>query len=480
MDDIFKLLNINKNILQDLPRQAAMVVDHRTDMSIQHSIRKLHEIEEKSSNEGTLAVAPQSIDAVIKKVKQYAAGEKHHFGAFTLPEVRIVSYYMMMLSDNAVAYQYAIKLMRHFWRDLFLSGLTFHYLESWGSLDPALQSLLGSLIQEKLRAYDGVNKRYMTLKNHADLFDKQGPKRLSAILKSKKLPLEDAPQFFGNKPSSLYQPYYSEVIVQYFRTCTDVDLDYAQEIFDIHQVDRTRKLVVCAIVTIASLKGKEDLKLSVAKFANRHLGDVTLSASWAPFPGATEEEKTRLEKARHDVVMWLNKQVIQEFFEVCVQDRARKEFWTDYIEYISDFRIIGSDAVRKMLLSDSRASIYIGKHFRVTDQRQSMTAALVLYMGDRCFVEFSDTGALYVYRLEHDVVRKVIKSARTIASISQLKEPEMLNLVEKFDYYYSYNDEGRMIHSGYWQERLSNWIGKQLDIRPKKTKYYSNNSYSYL
>ena len=74
-------------------------------------------------------------------------------------------------------------------------------------------------------------------------------------------------------------------------------------------------------------------------------------------------------------------------------------------------------------------------------------------------VEFSDTGALYVYNQNHQKAKLIRSHARSINSTNDLKIPTMQMLIESYDWGgYSYREEGRMTHQGYWQTRLSNWM----------------------
>ena len=114
---------------------------------------------------------------------------------------------------------------------------------------------------------------------------------------------------------------------------------------------------------------------------------------------------------------------------------------------------------------------------------------LILFIRDKVFIEFSDKGAIYVYNQKHRIVRSV-RERNKVSSIDYLKSPEFDMLVEHYgevDFvydessYYEYrtidlttfNDEGKMFHIGYWDERLHAWIQNKLGIDYKKPKDYS-------
>ena len=74
-------------------------------------------------------------------------------------------------------------------------------------------------------------------------------------------------------------------------------------------------------------------------------------------------------------------------------------------------------------------------------------------------VEFSDTGALYVYNQGHNQVKFLRNGVRFMNSTNDLKIPSMQLLIETYDWGgHYYNEEGRMTHQGYWQTRLTNWM----------------------
>jgi hypothetical protein len=79
-------------------------------------------------------------------------------------------------------------------------------------------------------------------------------------------------------------------------------------------------------------------------------------------------------------------------------------------------------------------------------------------------VEFSDTGALYVYNQDHKQVKLITTQRKfSLNSTNDLKIPSMDNLVEQYEWGGYYNrEEGRLTHRGYWQIRLSQWMNNKV------------------
>ena len=241
------------------------------------------------------------------------------------------------------------------------------------------------------------------------------------------------------------------------------DLDYIQTIFEAHNLDRTRKLVLADLVARLNDYGDGMQRAMLCKFANRTLGDITLSSTWAPFSGATEKDAQKLKKAKQLVNLWFNQKIIETFFEVCVQDRDRKVFWLKYVDRLSGFRIVGSTATKRLLQSDPRISGIFLPYYIETDSYAAQTSALVLFIKNKMMVEFSDTGALYVYDQDHNMVNLVTKNKNRIKNTADLKIPSMDSLVFTNDWGTTYyHQEGRMTHQGYWQDRLSGWLNQMV------------------
>ena len=247
-------------------------------------------------------------------------------------------------------------------------------------IDPEFRAQTCELLRKKLHAYKDNNKKYMAMKNHANLFDEAGPRRLCALLTQKKQDLKAAPSYFCNRSASISQSYYSDVIVNFFEANKITDLDYVESVIELHDNDRTKKLVFADLVSRVNESGDELKRTRLCKFANRILGDITLTSTWAPFIGATEKEAQKLKKAKQLVNLWFNRKIIETFFEVCVQDRDRKVFWLRYVEYVSAFRIVGSTATKRLLQGDSRVSGIFLPFYIETESRTSQTSALVLFM----------------------------------------------------------------------------------------------------
>lgn len=458
MSDAYSLLNINRDVLKDFHLLANRVGDHQTEKVINQNVRKLKAIEERMFVDEGIQVSKQSIDEILYKEVQAAHNKTINMSDWTMRELRIISYYMMKLQDDEVAFDYALSLLDKGWRNMFFNGLVFYLMNSWCLIKPELRKKTSLLVIKKLQEYKDNNRRCLLLKNHANLFEDAGPQRLAYLLTSQNKDIKEAPLVLGSKASAISQSYFSDVIVKYCER-HPIDEDDLEELFEVHDVKRTKQLLFAHLVMKAEESGDAVRQTQLSKFINRTLGDVTLTTTWAPFLGATTEEAQRLKRAMQQVNLWFTRRIIETFFEVCVQDKERKKFWLDYVNDVRGFKIVGSTTTKRLLQNDSRVNTMFHRHFIETNSTYSQTAALVLCIKDYVLIEFSDTGSVYAYKQNNTKVQFLRKGTRYMTSTNDLKDTSLDNLVDNDAWYgTSYNDEGRMRHSGYWQDRLKMWL----------------------
>ena len=457
MIDACDILNINRDVLKDFHLLANRVADHQTEKVINQNVRRLKSIEERLFVDEGIKVSKQSIDEILYNVVQTAHSEDNN-REWTMRELRIVSYYLMKLQDEEKVFDFALDLLDKDWRNLYFNGLIFYLMNSWCLIKPELRVKTSRLVIKKLQEYKDSNRRYLLLKNHANMFEDAGPQRLAYLLVSQDKDVREAPLVLGSKATAISQSYFSDVIVNYCKR-KPVDEDTLEEIFETHDVKRTKQLVFADLVQKAENSGDPVQQTQLSKFINRILGDVTLTSTWAPFLGATYEEALKLKKAMQQVNLWFTRRIIETFFEVCVQDKDRKKFWLDYVQYVRGFKIVGSTMTKRLLQNDSRVSNMFQRHFIETNSTYSQTAALVLCIKDYVLIEFSDTGSVYAYKQNNSQVQFLRKGSRYMTSTNDLKDTSLGNIVENDNWYgTSYNDEGRLTHRGYWQDRLKMWL----------------------
>lgn len=490
MSDIYQHLGLKRDLFDHFALQASLVVDNRMKCDLERHTRVLTKITERYLTDSEAVASKDSVDKVLLKVKRLSGFQdmSHEWSAF---ELRIISYNLSSLHDSANSFRYAVQLLDKHWRNLFFSGITLYVLDNWLAPDATKKDAVCELLKRKLEEYDGNNRRVLSLKDHANYFDSNGPLRLAALLLQRNKSIMEAPEILDYKVGTISFPYFSDVIKEFFSLKGTIDIPALEEVLTLHTLDRTKKLALANYVVLAEKEGVEYMQTQVVKFAQRILGDIALPSTWTPFHNASYEEKELLLYAQALVNQWNARKAINTFFELCVQDVSRKEFWLKYVNFINDFRIAGSKAVYTKLIGDWRISDIIYHYFLKTNSKSGRTSALILYIRDKVFVEFSDSGAIYVYEKDHWKVGD-IRTINKVSAIEDLKAPDFDKLVENFgeknfvydeNAYYHYkevdltkfNDEGKLFHIGHWDERLHAWIKEKLHIDYENP----NNYYSY-
>ncbi|TFU95107.1 hypothetical protein E4T81_00825 [Barnesiella sp. WM24] len=471
MSNVYGLLNLNRDILENFALQGRLIENNvETDRILRNATRKLKAIEDRMQDDGKRPdFNLQSIEEVIEKVKREANGTNEEWA---LKELRLVSYYMVRLRNEQKVFDHALWLLESNWKDIFVNGLMFFLMNSWNICADNLLIGVSELVKRHLINYSGSIKRYLILKRQTDLLEKAGPVRLATILSAKNIPLEDSPTILGYKASSLSFPYFSDVIINYFKRKQEIDYDEMENIFSKHSLDRTKKLIYAYLVEKAEDSGDGNFQGAVVRSARRILGDINVSTTWSPFTGATAEDIWQLNKAKDLIIAWGARKTVDAFFDVCVQDPRRRKCWLEYVGSIMDYRIVGSTSVRTKLQSNSEVASLLKSCFIETNSRVSTTAALVLFIKDKVFVEFSDVGSLYIYNSSNRVIHD-IKRKRYIDSTADLKDTSIGMAIDQYSSWsYLYYDEGRITHRGEWEDRFRRWMREKMEMRPgQKVKY---------
>lgn len=471
MSDIYGLLKLNRDILENFALQGCLIENNvETDRILRNATRKLKTIEDRMQDDGKRPeFNQQSIEEAIEKIKREANGANEEW---VLKELRLVSFYLVRLRNEQKVFDHALWLLENNWKDMFVNGLMFFLMNSWNICADNLLIGVSELVKRQLVNYSGSIKRYLTLKRQTDLLEKAGPVRLATILSAKNIPLEDAPTILGYKASSLSFPYFSDVIINYFKRKQEIDYDEMENIFSKHSLDRTKKLIYAYLVEKAEDSGDGNFQGAVVRSARRILGDINVSTTWSPFTGATAEDIWQLNKAKDLIIAWGARKTVDAFFDVCVQDPRRRKCWLEYVGSIMDYRIVGSTSVRTKLQSNSEVAPLLKSCFIETNSRVSATAALVLFIKDKVFVEFSDVGSLYIYNSSNRIIRD-IKRKRYLDSTADLKDTSIGMAIDQYSSWsYLYYDEGRITHRGEWEERFRRWMREKMEMRPgQKVKY---------
>ena len=233
-----------------------------------------------------------------------------------------------------------------------------------------------------------------------------------------------------------------------------LDLIVIKDILNYHDIERTKKLIIVYLVEEINKTNHELKKNKLCKFIEQMIGPILLKSTWTPYDSATSEEIEELNNAHCIVKSWFYKKSIELFFDICVQDSNRKNFWLQYVECMEDFYIIGSLSTKTSLENNKKVNPTILEHFHCTKSKIGQTSALILVFKNRVMVEFSDVGCLYVYSLNDYISRTILSKISDINSISKLKRTYADEIIS----FGMFNHEGKMPHITNWHSRLSWWM----------------------
>lgn len=480
MGNIYGMLGLNSELLGNFALQSRDVEKNiEIDRILRIHERRFKEIDDKFKSDGRRPdFNQQSVDQLIEKVKRDASSKKEEW---TVRELRMMTYYLSRFQATQSVFEHALNLLEKNWRNLFINGIVFYLMNSWTMIPENIRTITGEMLKRHLRNYDGSIRKYCQLRDRSDYFDSAGPFRLAALLIAKGKSLDEAPDILGFKASALSFAYFSDVIIEYLTRTSVSDYDSIEYLFqERHKIDRTKMLLYAHMIEYADSHGSLGMQANVSRSAMRILGDINLVTTWTPFAGATDDEKDLLRRAQDLVCSWAARKSVEAFFNICVQDSRRRKCWLEYVRNVSDFRIVGSDLTRTRLLSNASVASLLKTHFIETNSRVSTTAALVLFIRDKVFVEFSDVGSLYIYNNTHRLV-KYIKNKRFLDNTSDLKDTGIgmaLDSIQNgwYNTTYDYNDEGRITHRGEWEERFRRWMRNKMRISPGQKPQFQTSS----
>lgn len=295
-------------------------------------------------------------------------------------------------------------------------------------------------------AYNGMDS-YLT---------DSGPYRLGITARREGRPITGIFARFPFPSSSISYSYFSDALRAYYREMPYEELPDLLDILDTHNNHRTDLLVLSNQV-VRFKRRNGDLPDDLFEACMRRIGSPEVDVNWTLPGNASPEERGMADSARQIVKEKINSRLIKTFFEQLCDDAARRDFWMEHCDKVLKLTVYGSvDSYDKMKSRIDEE--LLSSHFK-TLSAASDTCALVMSAESYILIEFTDVGALYVYQKGSQLYGSIFSS--NIKKIDDLKTPELPSLIDT-ECYLSYNDEGRMIHSGYWQERLDRWIYRKL------------------
>ncbi|MDD2323494.1 MAG: EH signature domain-containing protein [Bacteroidales bacterium] len=358
-------------------------------------------------------------------------------------------------------FETAVNLINQNWRDSFIVSLWHVLLKNW---QPLLsydkhRNLLTNILEEKCKRYNKNRNDILKISTSIDLFlPKNSPEQYATLLLDNNISLSKAYLLINLKEHILNYDYFAYVANNYVDKSENKNVD-AELIAGIylflekHNSKKTSMLICSQIINQDKFTNNVEI---IKKETVKLIGDPVKIHEWRNSKLKSEEQQ-QVEQARKKLNILLNKHFIKVFFERLVQDERRKRYWLKFIDKIDDIKFSGNKANYRYLKNIESVSKYVDYRYKITSRNQS-TCALIIYSKDFVFVEFTDTGALYIYKKQSFNV-----NLNALDSMEDLKTWSRYKYACKNSDYSGYIDldiEGRITHQGYWESRFDAWMRK--------------------
>lgn len=408
-----------------------------------------------NSTEETKPKPAASEAAYMKFVKLYKNLEAEDFSS---REIRALTYCMHQFSNKEMFHSFA-KLLCLQWRDRYFNGLLFFLLNSWDSTDPECLQQIIDVFQTKIALYQGKKDKFLLLKKNAKYLQNNGAEMLGMALRkfdagqTESCSLLSVPSvYWGLNTGKIDQEYYSKVITAYFGRDAIKKLDLLRKVLQEHTYENTAKRIIPSMILQNKGGINTEMQDYIRSIAVGMIGNPEHQSKWTMRYG-TPEEKQNLEEARTILNEWLKKKFITIFFEICINEPQRKQYWLDHIDMIEDLEVWCTRTTMSFLMEDNKIADMLSTKVNVlTHEGDRNQSALFLYIGNYVFVEFSDVGCLYMFN-NTSAFGNIITSRRFM----YFDEIKRMKVDTIQDFYLKYK-EGKIPHLSGWEKTLEKWM----------------------
>jgi len=366
---------------------------------------------------------------------------------------------VILYSDNL---KDAIDLIENNWRDSFIITLWHLLLRNWNTLlkYPNQKKLLSKTLADRLGNYNLGRKDIINLSKNINLFiNDDSPYLYASELINSNYEIYEANRLINQKESILFYEFFSEVVFNYVELSEKLNSAKLNSIYDFlrYQNSKRTKLIVCSSIINNGKYGRNE---AIVKSRTLNIiGDPIKEYLWR-FNQLTERENEEVEKARKKLNVMLNKQFIKVFFEMLVSDPRRKNYWMKFIDKIEDIKFIGNRNNYDYLKSIESISKFVDSRYKIMTSR-SNTCSLVIYSRGFVFTEFTDTGALYIYKDNSFNIN--LNSVSKIADLKLWPSSKYACKNSLNHGYVNLDIEGRITHQGDWESRFNIWMREYYD-----------------
>ena len=465
-----EILNWHLNFA-DMKYAAEHVFSRETKSSVSTSIQQLKRISQSSLDGNKLPANKLIKDIYFLFQKESGQEYLYLISLFSKRDTRVLVYALDYQPDNggdiilfSDKFEIARNIILDKWKDSFIISLWHLLLRNWNNLlvFQTQRELLIDLLNKKCSEYDKTRKDILGITQIISFFiKKDSPKEFAVnLIKYKKL-ISGAHTVLKQKESILVYEYFSSVIYSYIETIdkTVITTEITVSIYDFLQKHNNKKVTIISCSKIInSDKFNQTIEI-VKRQTVAMIGDPIKTHLWR-YDGLTETQENAVESARKKLNTILNKRFIKVFFEKLVQDERRKKYWLKFIDKIDDIKFSGNRDNFRYLKNIESVSKYVDSRYKITSRSQP-TCALIIYARNFVFVEFTDTGALYIYKNKN--FRVNLNAINGMEDLKTWSTNDSACRNSKRPGYVILNEEGRITHQGDWEIRVNAWMKKYFN-----------------
>jgi hypothetical protein len=434
----------------------------------QSRISTLTAITEKIGNSMIDEKPTNGIREVYLKFIKFSQSNNGFNDKFDKRELRTLTYALTYkehqedsIFENSHYLRQCISLLNENWRDSFVSGLLDCYLSNWGSSNKESFNILSNFLTFKIKSYEGSRSLFQSLKTNSKFFDKdKGDLDLGATLAISNKSISEATKFLSLPEHWITYTYFSGVITSFYQKSKnklEVILEDISSAIEKHsggkEVASEFNKTILSKMIIQCKNETEVLQDKIKDIALNLVGDPA-TPRWDSYGNPLIKE------GREILNIWITKQFINVFFQICINDRRRRLFWLKYSPIIKQFKVFGPYTTKQKLLKDSRISKFVNERYKIVDSNKEVSAFMFL-IGDHKMIEFSDSGyAFYAYKATNSAAPSF--DAKYVSSVDNFIDGSMPMLVYRKGYDpRSFSEEGRQSHKDEtmkWEDVFSIWL----------------------
>ena len=293
------------------------------------------------------------------------------------------------------------------------------------------------------------------------IYSSNGPSRMASALIANRISIESAWSYFGRKQALNATQYFGCVVEEYVGQLGTNDVAHVVASIIAVLKDQTHSIV--RIRVMSGLINKEASSYQLQAVLLREALDLVgkpIKSYWS-HSTLSPLESVAAERACIRLSQWINRKLVQVLFHEVIDDPKRRNYWLTYADNIDQLYCCGTRQTLQSLKRNREISDFIDGRYKVVRLQSNSTCAIVMYINDHVFVEFSDMGALYIYL--KDTFRQTI-SVNRLDSINDLKTTNMpLAIGVSGETFTRIRKEGRLTHSGNWVRKLQHWMKRYYD-----------------